>query len=62
MKKNKKNFKKQTFFRSFAISAIIIFSLLTLLLGFFTAYTRIEKQKTGNQINITEIIPFELYF
>lgn len=56
MKKNKKKFKKQTFFRSFAISFIILFSLLTLLLGFFTAHTRMEKQKTGKEFNISEII------
>ena len=56
--KKKKNFKKLTFFRSFAISLIIIFSLLTLLLGFFTAYTRMEKQKTGKKINISELVSF----
>lgn len=58
MKKNKREFKKRAFFRSFAISFIILFSLLTLLLGFFTAYTRMEKQKTGK--NITAIFQYNL--
>ena len=59
MKKNKREFKKRAFFRSFAISFIILFSLLTLLLGFFTAHTRMEKQKTGK--NITAIFQYNLF-
>ncbi|MBQ3562398.1 MAG: hypothetical protein IJD71_06480 [Clostridia bacterium] len=58
MKKNKREFKKRAFFRSFAITIIILFSVFTLIFGFLTGYTRMESQKTGKELNISEIFSF----
>ena len=42
-----KNAKARCFFRSFAISFVIIFCLLFLILGFYTANTRINIKYHG---------------
>lgn len=57
-----KNAKARCFFRSFAISFVIIFCLLFLALGCFTAYAQMENKISGEGINIFDILKQALNF
>lgn len=61
MKRNK-NSKIRWFFRSFTISLIIIFSCLTLALGFCEGYARMESRIKGEKIEIIERKNHRIYF
>lgn len=60
--KRKQNIKIRWFFRSFIISGIIIFSLLTLFLGFAEGYARMESKITGKNIEVVERKGDRIYF
>ena len=51
-----KSEKIRCFFRSFVITFVIIFCVLCLMLGFLTAYVRMENKISGKEIKITEIV------
>ena len=61
MKLNKK-LKIQWFFRSFAISFVIIFSCLALFLGFCEGYKEMENKTNGSNIQIIKLENNCIYF
>ena len=60
--KQKSNLKIRCFFRSFAITAIILFSCITLSIGFLEGYARMESRITGEKIELIERKNHRIYF
>ena len=60
--KPSKRIKIRWFFRSFFISSLIIFSCLTLFLGFCEGYARMESKITGKNIKIIKQENNRIYF
>ena len=57
----KRNLKVYWFFRSFAISAVLVFCTVFLILGFLVGYARMESKITGKTVKVAEIKSGKIY-